>query len=201
MGMSIGMGMGVNTGMGTDGGKRKFSALKRVALVAVIAFSGAFQYGAAGYFRVAGVLPNLALVAAASAGFALGGEAGGFAGLCLGLYQDAQSGKILGMCALFYLYVGVLAGFFPKKSNIGDLPMALFAVYLLTVAYECAVYLFAYTIPVLRGGLAPGVGIRRAGLGVIVPSAFINSLWSVPYYFILRQKGAAKGAPAGRWQT
>jgi rod shape-determining protein MreD len=131
-------------------------------------------------------MPNLTLVAAIVAGYTLGSESGGFAGICLGLYQDAQSGKILGMYALFYLYTGVIAGFFPKKTYIGDFSTALIAVYTLTLLNECAIFLFAYTIPILRSGLTPGTDFIRAAGAVIVPAAFINALWSIPYYFVLK---------------
>jgi len=163
---------------------------KWIALIFLIGFSAAFQYNAAHYFAVAGVIPNLLLVTAITAGFALGSESGGFAGICLGLYQDAQSGKILGMYALFYLYAGVIAGFFPKKSNLGDFPTALIAVYALTLLSESAVYLFAYAIPILRGGLTPGTDLLRAAVRVIVPASFVNAFWCIPFFFILRP-GAA----------
>ena len=147
------------------------------------------QYSAARYISVAGIIPNLMLVAAVTAGFTMGSEAGGFAGLCLGLYWDAQSGKILGVNALLFLYGGVIAGLFPRKANIGDLPTALIAVYATTVLYEGAVFLFAYTIPILRGGFIPGVDLLRAVGSIIVPAAFLNAFCCIPYYFILRPGG------------
>ena len=168
--------------------KRNRPILKRVVLIFIIGLSAALQYNAARYFAIAGVLPNLMLVAAVTAGFTLGSETGGFAGLCLGLYQDAQNGKILGMYALLYLYAGVLAGFFPKKSSIADLPTSLIAVYLMSALYEGAVFLFAYTIPILRGGLSPGAGLLHAAVGIIIPAAFINAIWGLPYFFILRAR-------------
>ena len=168
--------------------KRRYTRpiLKRLVLILVIGLSAATQYGAARYFNFAGIYPNLMLVAAVTAGYTLGSETGGFAGLCLGLYQDAQSGKILGVYALLFLYAGVIAGLVPKKTNSGDLPSALVSVYALTVLYEGAVYLFAYAIPVMRSGYAPGVDLLRAVGSVIVPAAFLNALYSLPYYFILR---------------
>jgi rod shape-determining protein MreD len=166
--------------------KRGRPILKRIALVLIIAVSAALQYGAVKYLKVYGVSPNLMFVAAVTAGFTLGSEAGGFAGICLGLYQDSQSGKILGLHASLFLYGGVLAGMLPKRSSIGDLPAALISVYAMTVLYEGAVYLFAYAIPVLRGGYVPGIDIFRAVGSVIVPAAFLNALFCIPYYFILR---------------
>jgi len=156
----------------------------------VIGLSAALQYSVASYISVAGVFPNLMLVAAVVAGYTIGSEAGGFAGLCLGLYQDAQSGKILGMHALFFMYGGVIAGLFPKKTLASGLPMALIAVYALTVLYEGALYLFAYALPALRGGHAPGLGLLGATGLVIVPAAFLNAVCSLPYYFVLRPGGA-----------
>jgi len=172
------------------GKRRGRPILKRIILILIIGLSAALQYSAARYINVAGVFPNLMFVAAVIAGYTLGSEAGGFTGLCLGLYQDAQSGKIMGMHALFFLYGGVIAGLFPKKSLAGDLPMALIAVYAMTVLYEGALYLFAYAIPALRNGHAPGLGLLNAVGLIIVPAAFLNALCSLPYYFILRPGGA-----------
>jgi len=162
----------------------------------MIGTSAALQYSAARYISVAGVFPNFMLVAAVTAGYTLGSETGGFTGLCLGFYQDAQSGKILGMYALLFLYAGVIAGLIPKKSNASDLPMALIAVYALTVLSEGATYLFAYVIPIMRAGLIPGADILRAVGTVIVPAAFLNVVCSIPYYFILRP-GARTDASDG----
>ena len=169
--------------------RRDRPILKRIALIFIIGLSAALQYNVASHISIAGVLPNLMLVTAVTAGYTLGSEAGGFSGICLGLYQDAQSGKILGMYALFFLYAGVIAGLFPKKTNAGDLPTALIAVYAITVLYEGAVYLFAYALPVLQSGFVPGMDLPHAVILVIIPAAFLNSLCSIPYYFILRPRG------------
>jgi len=151
----------------------------------IIGLAAALQYSAARYMNVAGVFPNLMFVAAVAAGYAISSEAGGFAGLCLGLYQDAQSGKIMGMHALFFLYGGVIAGLFPKKSSIGDLPMMLIAMYALTVLYEGGLYIFAYAIPATRGGFGPGLDALNAVATVIIPAAFLNVICCVPFYFVL----------------
>jgi len=166
--------------------RRNRPILKRILLILIIGLSAALQYSAARYISIAGVSPNFMLVAAVTAGYTLGSETGGFTGLCLGFYQDAQSGKILGMYALLFLYAGVIAGQIPKKSNASDLPMALIAVYALTVLCEGATYLFAYAIPVMRAGLIPGADILRAVGTVIVPAAFLNAVCGIPYFFILR---------------
>jgi len=170
--------------------RRSRPILKRILLILVIALSAALQYGIAFRINAAGPLPNLLLVTAVTAGYALGSEAGGFSGLCLGLYQDAQSGKILGLYALLLLYAGVAAGQFPKKANLGDLPAVLITVYAITVIYEGALYLFGYALPVVQAGLRPGMDLLRAAGFVIIPVAFMNSLCSVPFYFILRTENA-----------
>ena len=164
---------------------------KRIMLIVLIGLSASLQFNAARYVAVSGIMPNLLLITAAIAGFTLGSEAGGFTGICLGLYHDAQGGKILGMYALFYMYAGIAAGFFPRKLNIGNFSTALIAVYILTLLNEGAIYLFAYAIPILRGGFTPGTDFIGAAAGVIVPAAFINALWCIPYYFILRPGKAA----------
>ena len=166
--------------------------LKRIALVFIIALSAALQYSAVRYFNIAGVYPNLMFVAAVTAGFTLGSEAGGFSGLCLGLYQDAQSGKILGMHALLFLYGGVLAGLIPRKASAGGLPAAFISVYALTVLYEGAIYVFAYAIPVLRSGYMPGADLFRAIGSLIAPAAFLNAFCCIPYYLILHTRASQR---------
>ena len=166
--------------------KPKLLIIKRILLVLIAALSAGLQYSVAHYVKITGASPNLMFVAAVVAGFTLGGEAGGLSGLCLGLYQDAQSGKILGMHALLFLYAGAVAGMLPKKLKPGAFPAALITVYVLTLIYEGAVYLFAYAMPILRSGYSPGAGFLWAAVGVIIPAAFLNTLCSIPYYFILR---------------
>jgi rod shape-determining protein MreD len=166
--------------------KKNRPVYRRIALVLMIGLTAALQYNAVHYVKAGGALPNLMLVAAVTAGFTLGSEAGGFAGLCLGLYNDAQSGKILGLHALTLLYAGVVAGLAPKKPGVGELPAALIAVYAATVLYEFSIYLFAYALPVLRNGFVPGADLLRAVGTVIIPAAFINTLLGIPYFYILR---------------
>ena len=171
--------------------KRNRPILKRVILIFVIGAAAALQYTAARYLSIGGVNPNLMLAACVIAGFTIGSEAGGFAGLCLGLYQDAQSGKILGLHALLFLYAGVISGMMPRKPGLGSLPAALIAVYALTVLYEGALCLFAYTIPLMREGFIPAANILYSIITIIIPAAFINAICSVPFFLILQPRSAA----------
>ena len=170
--------------------KRGRPILKRIVLILLIGLSAALQYNIARYIGVRGAYPNLMFVTAVTAGFTIRSEAGGFAGFSLGLYQDSQSGKILGMHALLFLYAGVISGLIPKKAGLGDLPALLIAVYALTVLYEGAIYLFAYAIPVLRNGYLPGADLLHAIGAIIVPTAFLNAVCSVPFYLVLRPGSA-----------
>jgi len=62
-------------------------------------------------FSFAGVVPNLLIIITSVAGFAGGKKDGMITGFLCGILIDIFFGRILGLNALLYLYIGYLNGF------------------------------------------------------------------------------------------
>ena len=90
---------------------------------------------------LAGVVPDLLLILVIAVAYTRGRVAGMLTGFAAGLLTDAYFGGLLGLCALFYLCIGYLAGYAQKIYDERDytLPM------LMILAGEF-VYSFAYYI-------------------------------------------------------
>ena len=90
---------------------------------------------------MAGVVPDLLLILVIAVAYTRGRVAGMLTGLAAGLLTDVCFNEMVGLCALFYLCIGYLAGFSQKIYDERDymLPM------LMIVAGEF-VYSFAYYV-------------------------------------------------------
>ena len=165
---------------------KKNNKLKPVYQILIIILTIALQYTAMQYVSVFGAKPNLPLVLTVVIALLVSTESAALSGLFLGLYHDASSGKILGMYALIYLYVGVIAGFFSKKDSMKSLPATIIITYILSAVAEGSLYLFGYAIPLLRGGYQPTAGLIFALSRIIIPASFLNAVLAVPYYFLFK---------------
>ena len=167
--------------------------LRIILYIGVLVLSIAIQYSVMRYFTLLGVRPNLPLVAVVMLGYLAGSEKAVLSGFFVGLYQDAVSGKILGMYALFYLYFSLVASLFSKRNQTKNLPIAIVVTYVLTAIAAGCTYLFGYMIPIMRSGYGLSVGIIYATGRIIVPEAFLNAVFCVPYYFIFKTKKQKEG--------
>ena len=162
--------------------------LKIIIYIGVLILSIAIQYSVIQYLTLFGVKPNLPLIAVIMLGYLAGSETAVLSGFLLGLYQDAVSGKILGMYALFYLYIGLIAGLISGKKQGKSLPISIVLTYVLSVVAASCTYLFGYMIPIMRSGHELSAGFLYVIGRIIVPEAFFNAVFCIPYYFILRIK-------------
>ncbi|MDR1440607.1 MAG: rod shape-determining protein MreD [Clostridiales bacterium] len=184
----------------TQAGERRggIGAGRKIGVAAVCALSALLQNSLMQHVSFLGVRPSLPLVATIAAGLSLGVMPGGVAGFLLGLYQDAQTGKILGLYALLCLYAGIAGGLVSQRARqvARSLPLSAAFAGILAAAYEICLYLFAYAIPVLRGGYRFSAGAWYAIGRVIIPSALLNAAAFVPYYFLMGARRAPE-SPAG----
>ena len=162
--------------------------IKLIYQITILVFSLVLQYTAVRHVSLLGVRPNLPLVAIIAIGIASGPEPAALAGFILGLYQDSVSGKILGMYALFYLYVGVIAGLLSKRNSMKSLPASIVMTYVLSAVTEVSIYLFGYVIPILRSGHTPNASFFYA-LGRIIPIAsLMNAVLAIFYYLLFKSR-------------
>lgn len=94
---------------------------------------------------LAGVVPDLLLILVITVAYTRGSISGMLTGLLAGLLTDACFGDFVGLCALFYLCIGYVAGYSKKIYDERDyvLPMLMIAAgeFLYTFAYYVAHFL------------------------------------------------------------
>jgi rod shape-determining protein MreD len=161
---------------------------KTILNIAFFFVSILLQYSFVTRISVFGVMPNLPIAIAIVTGIVSDSVFGGAAGFAAGLYHDAMTGKILGMYALFGLYAGVLAGFFSKKHRNENLLTVILITYLLSVFYEGCVFLFGYTIPLVRSGAEASADVIYAFTRIILPEAALNTIYGLVAFLALKAK-------------
>ncbi len=96
-------------------------------------------------FSLAGVVPDLLLIVVITVAYTRGRVAGLLTGLAAGLLTDFCFSEMVGLCALFYLCIGYLAGYSQKIYEERDymLPMLMMLVgeFLYSFAYYIAYFL------------------------------------------------------------
>lgn len=94
---------------------------------------------------MAGVVPDLLLILVIAVSYTRGRIPGMLTGLLAGLLTDAYFNDMMGLCALFYLCIGYVAGFSQKIYDEQDyiIPMVMIAAgeFLYSFAYYIAFFL------------------------------------------------------------
>ena len=94
---------------------------------------------------MAGVVPDLLLILVITVSYTRGRIAGMFTGFAAGLLTDVCFNEMVGLCALFYLCIGYLAGYSQKIYDERDymLPMLMISAgeFLYSFAYYIAYFL------------------------------------------------------------
>lgn len=92
-------------------------------------------------FSMAGVVPDLLLILVIAVAYTKGRVAGMLTGFAAGLLTDVCFGELVGLCALFYLCIGYLAGYSVKIYDERDYMLPL-----LMIAAGEFLYSFAYYV-------------------------------------------------------
>ena len=147
-----------------------------IALMIIVCFllqSTLFQS-----LSLASISPNLLIILTSAYGFMKGKKEGMAVGFFCGLLEDIFFGRLLGMHALIYMYIGYLNGFF-KRIFFPDevkLPLALIAL----SDFFCNIIIF-FTLFWFRGRFSFGYYL----LHTILPELVYTMVVSILLYFIL----------------
>ena len=119
-----------------------------------------------------GVKPNLIVIFVTIVGLLRNNVEASIIGLILGALLDVITGKTIGFYSLLGLYLGAISGSLNKKFYRDNVFVAMLMVFLFTMLYEFAVYIF-------------GVYVQHQGdvwyamTRVILPEAVYNSVVSI----------------------
>ncbi len=131
------------------------------------------------WFSLAGVVPNLLVIAAVSAGLLNGSVPGIFAGLACGFMVDCVYGNVIGLYALFYMLAGYLAGI----VHLFYSPQEEYGIPLLVIGTGDLIYNFLYYSAefLMRNRQAFGTYFLK----IMVPEMIYTLLAAVFFYKLI----------------
>lgn len=125
-----------------------------------------------------GITPNLFLVTVCGLSFLFGSKTGAICGLVIGLLQDMNIGRTIGLNGFIYMYIGILMGQFNKRFFKDNYFVSVIFVILGTLAYEVIIYFF--------GALAYGQNFVLSTFFIkLFIISFANAITSIIVYPIL----------------
>ena len=117
---------------------------RKIVLFIIITICFVLQTTLFKSFAIAGISPNLLIIAVSSFGFMRGKKEGLWIGLFSGLLIDIFCGNYLGVYALIYMYIGFINGFFQKRFYPDDIKLPMLLIGGSDIVYNLVVYLVMF---------------------------------------------------------
>lgn len=144
-----------------------------IALMILICFllqSTVFQV-----LSIGSISPNLMVVLTSSFGFMRGKKEGMWVGLFCGLLEDVFYGRLLGMHALIYMYIGYANGYFNHIFYGEDIKLPICLISISELAYGLGTYMIMF---VMRSRFAFSYYLRR----IILPELVYTIILTLIFY-------------------
>ncbi|MBO4399673.1 MAG: rod shape-determining protein MreD [Lachnospiraceae bacterium] len=144
-------------------------------LIAILLKTTVLTHFAFGYYNI---IPDLIIMIVVAAAYQRGKTKGMFVGFCAGLVLDIASGGLLGVFALFYMFIGYLNGTFAKYYVQNDILLPLVLAASSEFIYSFMFYVFLF---LTKGRTHVGAYI----LYQMIPLAIYTAVVFLPVYRIL----------------
>lgn len=95
-------------------------------------------------FSIGNISPNLMVILASSFGFMRGKKQGLFVGFFCGLLEDIFYGRLLGMHAMMYMYIGYVNGYFNHIFYRDDIKLPIFLISVSELVYGLGTYVIMF---------------------------------------------------------
>lgn len=152
--------------------KRKI-VITLVILVSFLLQSTVFQTLAIG-----SISPNLMIIVVSSFGFMRGKKEGLAVGFFCGLLEDIFYGRLLGMHALIYMYIGYANGYFNHIFYGDDIKLPISLISASELIYGLGTYLIMF---LMRSRFAFPYYMRR----IILPELFYTIIMTLVFYRLI----------------
>lgn len=119
---------------------------RKIVLFIIITICFVLQTTLFKSFSIAGISPNLLIIAVSSFGFMRGKKEGLWIGLFSGLLIDIFCGNYLGVYALIYMYIGFINGFFQKRFYPDDIKLPMLLIGGSDLIYNLFVYFIMFLL-------------------------------------------------------
>jgi rod shape-determining protein MreD len=153
--------------------------MKRKILIAVmILVSFLLQSTVFQTLSIGSISPNLLIILTSSFGFMEGKKEGMTVGFFCGLLEDIFYGRLLGMHAMFYMYIGYANGYFNHIFYGEDIKLPVFLISLSELVYGLGTYLIMF---VMRSRFAFPYYLKR----VILPELVYTIILTLVFYRLI----------------
>lgn len=156
--------------------------MKPRVYLAILLLITPFQAGLLGPFSVAGITPDLALIAVYIIGLLTSPREAAFAGIAVGLLQDIDAASYLGLMGFIQGLIGLFAGFLGRRVlNVASMSnIAFLAAFSLMESIIIAVFM-----EIMYGS----VPLFSMVFGTMLPRAFYTGLLGALLLRLISKKG------------
>ena len=127
---------------------------------------------------IGSISPNLLVVLTSSFGFMRGKKEGLWVGFFCGLLEDIFYGRLLGMHAVMYMYIGYVNGYFNRIFFEEDIKLPIFLISASELAYGLGTYVVMF---LMRSRFAFFYYLRR----IIFPELVYTIILTLVFYRII----------------
>ena len=117
---------------------------RRIVTVLVILIGFLFQCTVFKTLSIGSISPNLMVIITSSFGFMKGKKEGLWVGFFCGLLEDIFYGRLLGMHAVIYMYIGYANGYFNHIFYGEDIKLPIFLISASELAYGLGHYVIMF---------------------------------------------------------
>jgi rod shape-determining protein MreD len=159
--------------------------MKRKILIAVmILISFLLQSTVFQTLSIGSISPNLLIILTSSFGFMEGKKEGMAVGFFCGLLEDIFYGRLLGMHAMFYMYIGYTNGYFNHIFYGEDIKLPVFLISVSELVYGLGTYLIMF---VMRSRFAFPYYLKRVILPELVYTIILTLVFYRFIYYVNRR--------------
>ena len=153
--------------------------MKRKIIVALmILISFLLQSTVFKALAIGSISPNLLVVLTSSFGFMRGKKEGLWVGFFCGLLEDIFYGRLLGMHAVMYMYIGYVNGYFNRIFYGEDIKLPIFLISVSELAYGLGTYAVMF---LMRSRFAFFYYLTR----IILPELVYTVILTLVFYHII----------------
>lgn len=153
--------------------------MKRKIIVALmILISFLLQSTVFKALAIGSISPNLLVVLTSSFGFMRGKKEGLWVGFFCGLLEDIFYGRLLGMHAVMYMYIGYVNGYFNRIFYGEDIKLPIFLISVSELAYGLGTYAVMF---LMRSRFAFFYYLTR----IILPELVYTVIQTLVFYRII----------------
>ncbi|MBR5508866.1 MAG: rod shape-determining protein MreD [Lachnospiraceae bacterium] len=153
--------------------------MKRKILIALIICSGfILQSTVFKFISIGSISPNLMIILTSSFGFMKGKKEGLWVGFFCGFLEDIFYGRLLGMHAMIYMYIGYTNGYFNRIFYGDDIKLPISLISLSELAYGLGTYMIMF---MMRSRFAFLYYLRR----VIFPELIYTIMMTLVFYRLI----------------